>query len=100
MKQLIYLIETMRPKQWTKNIIIFAALVFDNKLLQLSAGDTEAFARRVSNGDMIMTLVVEVLLCLVLLALSVTIHGSAALAAAKDACSREKVCPGGSGWLQ
>lgn len=34
MKQLIYLIETMRPKQWTKNIIIFAALVFDNKLLQ------------------------------------------------------------------
>ncbi len=34
MKQLIYLFETMRPKQWIKNIIIFAALVFDNKLLQ------------------------------------------------------------------
>lgn len=33
MKQLIYLLETMRPKQWTKNGIIFAALVFDNKIL-------------------------------------------------------------------
>ncbi len=33
MKQLIYLVETMRPKQWTKNVIIFAALIFDNKLL-------------------------------------------------------------------
>ena len=37
MKQLIYLVETMRPKQWTKNVIIFAALVFDNKLLQPNA---------------------------------------------------------------
>jgi 4-hydroxybenzoate polyprenyltransferase len=26
----------MRPKQWTKNFIIFAALVFDNKLLHIS----------------------------------------------------------------
>jgi 4-hydroxybenzoate polyprenyltransferase len=35
MKQLFYLVETMRPKQWTKNLIIFAALVFDNKLLHI-----------------------------------------------------------------
>lgn len=26
------LIETMRPKQWTKNAVVFAPLVFDNKL--------------------------------------------------------------------
>jgi 4-hydroxybenzoate polyprenyltransferase len=36
MKQLVYLIQTMRPKQWTKNAIIFAALVFDNKLFHLT----------------------------------------------------------------
>ena len=35
MKQLVFLIETLRPKQWTKNVIIFAALVFDNKLLHI-----------------------------------------------------------------
>ncbi len=35
MEQLKLLIETMRPKQWTKNVIIFAALVFDNKLLHI-----------------------------------------------------------------
>ena len=29
------LIRSMRPKQWTKNIFIFAALVFDGKLFQL-----------------------------------------------------------------
>jgi 4-hydroxybenzoate polyprenyltransferase len=28
----IGLLKTMRPKQWTKNIVIFAALVFDEKL--------------------------------------------------------------------
>ncbi|MDI9548076.1 MAG: decaprenyl-phosphate phosphoribosyltransferase, partial [Chloroflexota bacterium] len=26
--------KTMRPQQWTKNVIIYAALVFDGKLLQ------------------------------------------------------------------
>jgi 4-hydroxybenzoate polyprenyltransferase len=29
------LIKTMRPKQWTKNILVFAALVFDRQLFQL-----------------------------------------------------------------
>ncbi len=29
------LLKTMRPQQWTKNVIVFAALVFDGKLLQL-----------------------------------------------------------------
>ena len=29
------LLQTMRPKQWTKNVFIFAALVFDRQLLQL-----------------------------------------------------------------
>lgn len=31
------LIKTLRPKQWAKNIFIFTALVFDKKLLDLSA---------------------------------------------------------------
>ena len=26
------LIKTMRPRQWTKNLVIFAALVFDRQL--------------------------------------------------------------------
>jgi 4-hydroxybenzoate polyprenyltransferase len=29
------LFKTMRPKQWTKNVFIFAALVFDHKLLEV-----------------------------------------------------------------
>ncbi len=32
---LIGLIKTMRPKQWVKNIFVFAPLVFDKKLLEL-----------------------------------------------------------------
>src|SRR5215510_16537389 len=31
------LIETMRPRQWTKNVFIFAALVFDKQLLILDS---------------------------------------------------------------
>jgi 4-hydroxybenzoate polyprenyltransferase len=33
MSTLIAFLKTMRPKQWTKNVILFAALVFDLKLL-------------------------------------------------------------------
>lgn len=29
------LVRSMRPKQWTKNVFVFAALVFDNKLFQI-----------------------------------------------------------------
>jgi 4-hydroxybenzoate polyprenyltransferase len=29
------LLKTMRPKQWTKNVVVFAPLVFDEKLFQL-----------------------------------------------------------------
>src|SRR5262245_25680856 len=31
------LFQTMRPKQWTKNFLIFAALVFDHKLFESTA---------------------------------------------------------------
>jgi len=34
---IIALLETMRPKQWAKNVFVFTALVFDRKLLNLSA---------------------------------------------------------------
>ena len=34
MRQLRACLKTMRPKQWTKNGVIFAALVFDKKLFQ------------------------------------------------------------------
>lgn len=37
MQALIGLIRTMRPKQWTKNIIIYAGLVFDGQLLILDS---------------------------------------------------------------
>ena len=39
------LLKTMRPKQWTKNIVIFAALVFDEKLFvpELLAKTVAAF---------------------------------------------------------
>jgi 4-hydroxybenzoate polyprenyltransferase len=34
MSILVGLLRTMRPKQWTKNIVIFAAVVFDSKLVR------------------------------------------------------------------
>lgn len=40
MQSLIGLIRTMRPKQWTKNVIIYAGLVFDGQLF-----NAEAFLR-------------------------------------------------------
>ena len=33
-----HLLKSMRPRQWTKNLVIFAALVFDGQLLDLRAG--------------------------------------------------------------
>ena len=37
MRSLLGLFRTMRPKQWTKNVIIYAGLVFDGQLFQLNA---------------------------------------------------------------
>lgn len=36
MKRALALFKTMRPKQWTKNVILFAALVFDEKIFDLT----------------------------------------------------------------
>ncbi len=49
--QVALLIKTMRPKQWTKNVFVWAAVVFDVKLFQV-----EPFAR---------TLAAFVLFCLI-----------------------------------
>lgn len=37
MQPVIGLIRTMRPRQWTKNVIIYAGLVFDGQLLMLNS---------------------------------------------------------------
>lgn len=37
MKPLVALVKTMRPKQWTKNVIIYAGLVFDGQLFDMEA---------------------------------------------------------------
>ena len=34
MNTLTALLKTMRPRQWTKNVVVFAALVFDGKFMQ------------------------------------------------------------------
>jgi 4-hydroxybenzoate polyprenyltransferase len=49
--QAVLLLRTMRPKQWTKNVFVWAALIFDRKLFQF-----EPFIR---------TLVAFILFCMV-----------------------------------
>ena len=51
MKTLRALLKTMRPQQWTKNVIVFAALVFDVKLLDL------ALAARTAAGFVLFCLI-------------------------------------------
>ena len=55
MKQLYYIGVSMRPGQWTKNLVVFAALIFsrsfDNPALVLRS--VETFPRRVSRFRMI-----------------------------------------------
>lgn len=45
MKQLFYIFQSMRPGQWTKNLVVFAGLVFSESLFdrQLAAKSVEAF---------------------------------------------------------
>jgi len=44
-KQLFYIVQSMRPNQWTKNFVVFAALIFSQNLFQreLAAKAIEAF---------------------------------------------------------
>jgi 4-hydroxybenzoate polyprenyltransferase len=45
-KQILYVVQAMRPNQWTKNLVVFAGLVFSRNLLNwdLAAKSIEAFA--------------------------------------------------------
>lgn len=49
-KQLQYILKTMRPKQWLKNVFVFAALVFDGQLI--------------SPASLLITLTAALLFCL------------------------------------
>lgn len=46
MKQLLYVLQAMRPNQWTKNLVVFAGLVFSRNLSNgsLALKSVEAFA--------------------------------------------------------
>ncbi len=44
MKRLRYILKTMRPRQWPKNIFVFAALVFDRQLIALDSLIITSFA--------------------------------------------------------
>ena len=45
MKQFLFVLQSMRPGQWTKNLVVFAGLVFSQNLFdrQLAAKSVEAF---------------------------------------------------------
>jgi len=45
-KQLLFVVQSMRPSQWTKNLVVFAGLVFSRNLLngELAVKSVQAFA--------------------------------------------------------
>ena len=46
MNQLLFIVQSMRPNQWTKNLVVFAGLVFSRNLMngELAVKSAEAFA--------------------------------------------------------
>lgn len=46
MKQLLFVVQSMRPSQWTKNLVVFAGLVFSRNLFngELATKSVQAFA--------------------------------------------------------
>ena len=53
------LLKTMRPRQWTKNIFVFAALVFDKQLFHADAFLRTLATRFVGDDELVVPTVVD-----------------------------------------